>query len=69
MIGELLTKAEFLSNNDWPGLETVENITLGSKDCYLVGAGFEDRALYGLKKACNESSCFSVGVIRYLPES
>ena len=67
MIEELLTKAEFLSNNDWPGLETVKNITLGSKDCYLVGAGFEDRALYGLKKACNESSCFGVGVIGYLP--
>ena len=68
MTGELLTKSESLSNNDWPDLETVKNITLESKDCYLVGAGFEDRALHGLKKACNESSCFSVGVIRYLPE-
>ena len=65
---EVLRKDERLSLLDWPELEPIDNITLGSDDCLVVGMGFENRALSVLELACNTSQDFNVVLIRYLPE-
>ena len=64
----LLRSDEYLSLIKWPELEPVHDIVLGSRDCFVVGAGFEDRALSGLKRACEISRGFHVVLIRYLPK-
>lgn len=50
-----------------PTLERVDRFSLGTKDCLIVCAGFEDRALSVLKNAVAGSSDFTVVIIDYLP--
>ena len=64
----LLRPDEQLSLIDWPELEPIYDIVLGSGDCFMVGAGFENRALAGLERACKMSQDFHVALVRYLPK-
>ncbi len=64
----LLRPDEQLHLIDWPELEPIHDIVLGSSDCFMVGAGFENRALAGLERACKMSQNFYVALVRYLPE-
>ena len=41
---------------------------LSSGDCFVAAMGFEERALAGLKRACEASQDFHVALIRYLPK-
>ncbi len=64
----LLRKDEELASFDWPTVESVDELLLGSKDCFVAGIGFEDRALAGLHLACEVSNQFGVVGLHYLPE-
>ncbi|MCY3852179.1 MAG: hypothetical protein OXG03_01165 [Gammaproteobacteria bacterium] len=68
VLEDLLRKDERLSSVDWPELEPIDNIALGPADCIVVGMGFEERALVGLKRACEASKHFHTVLIRYLPK-
>ena len=64
----LLRFDEQLSLIDWPELEPVDDIVLGSADCFVAALGFEERALAGLQRACQGSQNFNAVFVRYLPE-
>ena len=52
---------------NWPRAESAGEITLNSGDCLVAAMGFEERALAGLRRACEASQGFHVGLIRYSP--
>ena len=58
---------EHLSEKRWSRLLPIHEISVGSQDCIIICAGFEDRALAGLELACRASKSFHVILIRYLP--
>ena len=66
--GVLLRPDEQLALMDWPELESIDQIILGSRDCYVAAMGFEARALAGLERACEASGEFHVALVRYLPK-
>ena len=73
MNGEFLPKVplrldEQLTLIDWPQLEPIYEFVLGSADCLMVAAGFENRALAGLERACKMSLNFHVVSVQYLPK-
>ena len=59
---------EQLSKMSWSEMVPIDDISLGSEDCIVVAAGFEDRALCGLKRAYQASMNFHVILVRYLPK-
>ena len=59
---------EQLSLISWSALLPINEISLGADDCIVVGTGFEERALAGLKQACQMSADFKVVLVRYLPK-
>ncbi len=66
-IPEVLRRSdEQLSAMDWPDLEPIDQVVLGSGDCFVAAMGFEERALAGLKRAREASSDFHVALVRYL---
>ena len=58
---------EQLSTNRWSELLPIHEILVGSQDCIIICAGFEDRALASLKLACRASKGFHIILVRYLP--
>ncbi len=62
-----ITTAEMLASANWPKLELVRKLQLDSRDCIVLAAGFEDRALGGLRLAVESSESFGAVMIRYLP--
>lgn len=64
----LLRPDEKLSNVAWPNLQEIEFPSLGTDDCLLVCAGFEDRAIETLRRTCEGGETgFSLGIVTYLP--
>ena len=59
---------EKLSSISWSALHPISEFSLGKDDCIVVGAGFETRALAGLKRASQVSADFNVVLVRYLPK-
>ena len=60
---------ERLASIAWPRLKKVNFPKLGSNDCLLVCAGFEDRSVESLKRICRSNRVkFTLGLIKYLPE-
>ena len=59
---------EELASLDWPEAEAAGNVAIGNGDCFVAAMGFEARALAGLRRACEGSRGFDVGLIRYSPE-
>ncbi len=58
---------ERLDSLDWPDIKMVKAPPI--KDCLLVCAGFEERAVEPLRRICaTQKTRFSLGLIRYLPE-
>lgn len=67
-IDHLLRTDERLGKLDWPDLQEIEFPSVGTDDCLLVCAGFEDRAVETLRRACNAGiTGFSLGIVTYLP--
>ena len=62
-----ITTAEILASVNWPKLEVVQELQLDSRDCIVLAAGFEDRAIGGLNLAVDSSVNFGAVIIRYLP--
>jgi len=50
-----------------PGLQATSQFRLGSGDCVIVCAGFEDRAIGVLKNALAVNSDFAVVIVNYEP--
>ena len=68
-IDHLLRTDERLGKLDWPNLQEIEFPSVGTDDCLLVCAGFEDRAVETLRRACNAGiTDFSLGIVNYLPD-
>ena len=65
--GAILRLDEELALMDWPAVTPAGAVTIGPEDCFLAAMGFEERALSGLKRACEVSRKFHVGVVKYLP--
>ena len=64
----LLRPDEKLSKVDWPDLKKIEFPSIGTGDCLLVCAGFEDRAIETLRRTCEAGRHgFSLGIVDYLP--
>ena len=65
----VLRPDERLSEMDWPVLQQIEAPELSMGDVLLVCAGFEDRCIQTLLRACDAGrSGFSLGLISYLPQ-
>ena len=65
----LLRPDEKLSNVAWPNLQEIEFPSVGTGDCLLVCAGFEDRAIETLRRTCEAGKTgFSLGIVTYLPD-
>lgn len=64
----LLRTDERLASFGWPEVKPVDELSLGSEDCFVAGVGFEDRALAGLHLACETSEEFGVIGLHYLPK-
>ena len=64
----LLRADEKLSKVEWPGLQEIEFPSVGTSDCLLVCAGFEDRAIETLRRTCEAGRTgFPLGIVSYLP--
>ena len=64
----LLRIDERLGKLDWPNLQEIEFPSVGTDDCLLVCAGFEDRTVETLRRACKAGiTGFSLGIVNYLP--
>ena len=64
----LLRPDEKLSKVDWPDLKKIEFPSIGTGDCVLVCAGFEDRAIETLRRTCEAGKTgFALGIVNYLP--
>ena len=64
----LLRPDEKLSRVEWPGLQEIEFPSVGTGDCLLVCAGFEDRAIETLRRICESGRTgFPLGIVNYLP--
>ena len=67
-IDHLLRTDERLGKLDWPNLQEIEFPSVGTDDCLLVCAGFEDRTVETLRRACKAGiTGFSLGIVNYLP--
>lgn len=67
-IDHLLRTDEKLGKLNWPNLQEIEFPSVGTDDCLLVCAGFEDRAVETLRRSCNSGiTDFSLGIVNYLP--
>lgn len=66
-IDSLLRIDERLAQVGWQALAPIPRVRLGANDCIVVATGFEDRALAGLQRACEDGGNFAVALIRYLP--
>lgn len=65
----VLRPDESLSNMDWPSVHAINVPLIGRKDCLLMCAGFEDRAIETIRRISEvQRAEFSLGVISYLPE-
>ena len=65
---QLLRPDEKLREIDWPGLGKIKFPPIGTDDCLLVCAGFEDRAIETLKRTCEAGKTgFSLGIVDYRP--
>lgn len=68
-IDHLLRTDERLGKLDWPNLQEIEFPSVETDDCLLVCAGFENRAVETLRRACNAGiTSFSLGIVNYLPD-
>lgn len=64
----LLRPDEKLSKVDWPNLKKIEFPSIGTDDCLLVCAGFEDRAIETLRRTREAGKTgFSLGIVEYRP--
>lgn len=52
---------------DWPRARPVGDIVVSGRDCLVTAMGFEERAVAGLRRACESTEGFQVGLVRYLP--
>ena len=60
---------ELLAEIVWPALTRVDDIGIGDKDCVVVCAGFEDRAVGTVRRICSKGSGgFVLYMVTYLPE-
>lgn len=65
---ELRRPDEKLGEIDWPNLEEIEFPPVGTGDCLLVCAGFEDRAMETLRRIFEAGKTgFSLGIVEYRP--
>ena len=65
----LLRPDEKLSKIAWPNLQEIESPSVGTDDCLLVCAGFEERAIETLRRTCEAGKAgFSLGIVTYLPD-
>ena len=65
----VLRPDERLGQINWPDMREINSPEIGTNDCLLVCAGFEDRSVEVLKRIQDEGKTgFSIGVIHYLPE-
>ena len=58
---------EKLALLDWPVARAAGDILIGPNDCLVAAMGFEERAVAGLRRACEKSREFHVALVRYLP--
>ena len=58
---------ERLLSASWPAVQPRDQIKMRERDCLLVAAGFEERALAVLRDAGGAGDCFQVILVRYLP--
>src|ERR1700694_3224291 len=61
------TTTERLAALAQPSLDAVSHLPLASSDWLFVCAGFEDRALEGLRRAISNRTHFNVLIILYAP--
>ena len=66
-IERLLRVDEHLSRLEWPCPTPIDRLFLGPRDCLVVAAGFEERAIAALSSARNVSKNFHVCLVRYRP--
>ena len=67
--GYLLRPDEKLNKIDWLDLQKIEFPPVGTDDCLLVCAGFEDRAIETLHRTFEAGkNRFSLGIVSYLPD-
>lgn len=65
----LLSLDERLGRVSWPSMREIEVPSIGTRDCLLMCAGFEDRAIEPLRRVCERQRAgFSLGLISYLPK-
>ncbi len=65
----ILRPDEKLGNVAWPNLQEIEAPSVGTDDCLLVCAGFEDRAIETLRRTCKAGRTdFSLGIVSYRPD-
>ena len=65
----LLRPDEKLRGIDWPDLQAIKFPSLGTEDCLLICAGFEDRAMETLRRTCEAGKTrFSLGIVKYRPD-
>ena len=65
----VLRPDEKLSKLDWPSTRAIDVPSIGRKDCLLICAGFEDRAIETVRRISETQRAeFALGVINYLPE-
>lgn len=65
----LLRPDEKLGKLEWSSLQEIEFPSIGTEDCLLICAGFEDRAIETLRRTCKAGRTgFSLGIVTYLPD-
>lgn len=63
----LLRADEHLSRLDWPCATPIDGLFLSPRDCLIVAAGFEKRAIAALASARKMSENFHVCLVHYEP--
>ena len=64
----VLRPDERLDNMEWPSMREINAPSIGYKDCLLMCAGFEDRAIETVRRICEtQRTGFGFGIISYLP--